>query len=154
METTAAGVPVKSKKRLGIIIGLCLVGGIVFKMSFIFFCVGMLPAMVAYLVDNDKDKYIFSTVAALNFAGVFPYVMDIYMQDSSFFAVKEKASDIMVWFVMYGAAGMGWLVVYCSPVITATVLEGIYSGRILHLEILQKHAVEEWGDEIKGREEK
>lgn len=142
----------KSKKRLYILIGLSLVGVVVGKFSFIFFFVGMLPAMVAYITDHDQNKYTSSTVAALNFSGVFPYLVDIFVQGGSFGAVEDKLSYPLVWFVMYGSAAMGWAIVFFSPIIAAAVLDGIYSGRILHLEILQKQLVEEWGEEVTGRE--
>jgi hypothetical protein len=142
----------KSKKRLYILIGLSVVGVVIGKFSFIFFFVGMLPAMVAYITDHDQNKYTSSTVAALNFSGVFPYLMDIYFQGGSFSAVASKLSYPLVWFVIYGSAAMGWAIVFFSPIIAAAVLDGIYSGRALHLEIQQKKLIEEWGEEVVGRE--
>lgn len=144
---------VKSKKRFRLIMFLCLPFAIFFKMSFIFFFIGMVPALVAWTVDNDRNKYTFSTVAALNFAGVFPYMMDILLHGGNFRAIEAKLSDAIVWFVMYGAAALGWVLVWSSPVIAAAALEGLYKGRIMHLENMQKKAIEEWGTEIMGREE-
>jgi hypothetical protein len=141
-------IPVKSKKRFRILLALSIVGIVLLKLSFIFFLIGMMPAMVAYMVDHDKHKYIFSTVTALNFAGVFPEVMDIVAQGSTFNAIKAKLSDALVWFSMYSAAGLGWALVWLSPLLVAIVLEGIYRGRILHMENVQKKLEEEWGKEI------
>ncbi len=153
MENKAPHVTGKSKKKLVVLVVLSILGSVLLKMNFIFFSVGMLPAMVAYIVDHDKNKYIFSTVAALNFAGVFPYMVDIFMQGGTFIAVRDKLSDMMVWLVMYASAALGWGVVFASPIIAAAVLEGIYAGRILHMENLQKKAIEEWGEEIMGHKE-
>ncbi len=145
-------IPIKSKKRFRILIGVCVLGTILLKLSFIFFFIGMIPAVVAYIVDHDKHKYIFSTVAALNLTGVFPYMMDIYIMGGTFDAIKSKLSDAIVWFIMYGAAGMGWVLVWISPILASAVLEGIYRGRILHLESVQKKLVEEWGKEVTGEQ--
>ena len=153
MEGKAPNVAGKSKKKLVVLTVLSILGGVLLKMNFIFFFVGMLPAMVAYIVDHDKNKYIFSTVAALNFAGVFPYMVDIFMQGGTFGAVEAKLSDMVVWLVMYGSAAMGWAVVFASPVIAAAILEGVYAGRILHMESLQAKSVEEWGEEIMEHKE-
>ena len=121
------------------------------RYKYLFFFIGMVPAFVAYITDNDRNKYTFSTVAALNFAGVFPFMIDILAHGGRFAAVQNKLSDMVVWFVMYGSAGVGWGLVKLSPIIAAATLDGIYQGRILHLETLQKKAVEEWGEEIKGK---
>ncbi len=152
MENNVSDISVKSKKRFYILIALTILGAILFKMSFIFLFIGMLPAMVAYLVDHDPNKYTSSTVAALNFSGVFPYMVDIFMQGGTFTAIESKLSDPVIWFVMYGSAAMGWAIVLCSPVIAAAMLDSIYKGRILHLESMQKKSIEEWGEEVSGNE--
>ena len=154
MPKKPVDIATKSKRRFRLLMMLFLPGAVIFKMSFIFFFIGMLPALVAYIVDHDKNKYVFSTVAALNFAGVFPYMMDIFHRGGSYKAIVEKLSDAIVWFVMYGAAGMGYALVWFSPLMAASMLEGIYKGRIMHLESLQKKTIEEWGTEIIGREER
>jgi len=151
MEQTTSDIPIKSKKRFRILIVICAISAVVLKLSFIFFFIGMFPAMVAYVIDHDKNKYIFSTVAALNFAGVFPHMMDIYIQGGTFNAIKEKLIDAMVWFEMYSAAAMGWAIVWVSPIIAAMALEGVYKGRILHMENIQKKVEEDWGPEVTRR---
>src|SRR6185369_3849599 len=80
----------KSKKRLWILVVFSIVGAILFKMSFILFFIGMLPAMVAYIVDIDPKKYTSMTVAALNFSGVFPYMLDIYFRGGTLPAIESK----------------------------------------------------------------
>ncbi len=143
-------IPSKSKKRFWILVVICILGLVLLKMSFVFLFIGMMPAMVAYLIDHDKNKYSSSTVAALNFAGVFSYLMEIYMQGGTFEAVKERLFDANVWLVMYGAAAAGWFLVWFSPIVASVALDGIYRGRILHLETMQKKAEEEWGKQVTG----
>ena len=145
-------IPVKSKKRFYLLMAISIVGVVFLKLSFIFFLIGMLPALVAYLVDHDKNKYLFYTMAALNFAGVFPEMMDIVAEGGTFNAIKAKLTDAMVWFSMYSAAGLGWALVWLSPILAALVLEGVYQGRILHMENVQKKLEEEWGSEISQSE--
>lgn len=149
---TTTDITKKSKKRFRILLAFSIAGVVLLKMSFILFFIGMLPAAVAYIVDNDQKKYVSMTVAALNFSGVFPYMMDIFMRGGTFGAIESKLADPVVWFVMYGSAAMGWIIVFSSPVIAAAVLQGIYKGRILHLESLQKKSIEEWGEEVASEE--
>lgn len=134
-----------SRRRFHILLAMCLLGAVVLKLSFIFLFIGMMPAMVAYVIDHDKNKYICSTVAALNFAGVFPDMVNIFNAGGTFDAVKDKLLDPLIWLVMYGAAGVGWAVVWVSPVVAAIFLDGLYRARILHLENVQKKMEDEWG---------
>jgi hypothetical protein len=145
-------IPVKRKKGLSVIVIpiVFIAGIIILKLSFVFFFIGMLPSIVAYMIDRGKYKYIFSIVAALNFAGVFPYVMDIGMHSGgSFEAVNNKLSDAFVWLSMFGSAAIGWSLVHISPTIASVVLKGIYQARIMQLEKFQHKLIEEWGEEIK-----
>jgi hypothetical protein len=150
-DKPATDIARKAKMRTRILLALCLMGGIALKLTFVFFCIGMLPAMVAYIIDDDKHKYIFSTVAAVNFAGVFPETIELFMQGGTFNAFSALLSDAVVWFTMYSAAAIGWALVWLSPTLAAMLLEGVYRGRLMHMESLQKKLEEEWGPEINRR---
>lgn len=139
-----------NSKRYAILIVLGIASAAIFKMGVFLMFVGMLPAIVAYETDHTKFKFVSSTVAAFNFAGVFPDMMQVFIEGGTIEILKIKLLDPYVWLVMYGSAALGWCMVWVSPIIAATTLEGIYSGRILHLEGLQKKAEEEWGPEVKG----
>lgn len=152
MADKAAKSPAKpgSSKRYAILIGLTVASAVIFKMGVFLLFVGMLPAIVAYETDHTKFKFLSSTVAAFNFAGVFPDMMQVFIEGGTAQILIIKLLDPYVWMVMYGSAALGWCMVWVSPIIASTTLEGIYSGRILHLEGLQKKAEEEWGPEVKG----
>lgn len=139
-----------NSKRYAILIALGIASAAIFKMGVFLLFVGMLPAIVAYETDHTKFKFLSSTVAAFNFAGVFPDMMQVFIEGGTIEILKIKLLDPYVWLVMYGSAALGWCMVWVSPMIASTTLEGIYSGRILHLEGLQKKAEEEWGPEVKG----
>jgi hypothetical protein len=150
---TASAPPAKSKsntKRYIILIALGVISAVVLKLGVFLLFFGMLPAIVAYETDHTRFKFLFSTVAAFNFAGVFPDMMQVFIEGGSFEILKIKLLDPSVWLIMYGSAALGWSLVWLSPIIASTTLEGIYSGRILHLEGLQKRGEEEWGPEVKG----
>lgn len=152
MADTAETKPKGSAKRYIVLVVVIVLGTLVLKLAAFLFFFGMLPAIIAYEVDHSKRKFIFSTVAAFNLAGVFPDMAQLALLGGTFEAVTAKLLDPGVWLTMYGAAALGWLVVWLSPIVAGTTLDGIYSGRELHLEMLQKKAVEEWGDEVKGDE--
>jgi hypothetical protein len=150
-ETPPVAAKPKKGKGIGIFIIASFIGAILLKWSFIFFVVGMLPTGLAYLVDHDKNKYMFYTVAALNFSGVFPDMMAMSAQGGTFNAVTSRLSDITVWTTMYSAAALGWGIVWLSPIIASMALEMIYRGRIAHMETIQKRMEDEWGTEINAR---
>ncbi|MEI6730268.1 MAG: hypothetical protein WCL30_03330, partial [Pseudomonadota bacterium] len=81
----------KGKKLLFILV--CIVGTIFLKMSFVLLFFGMLPAMAAYIFDRDKYKYIFCTVAAMNFSGLFPFLFKMVMQAGGFEVGRAVLSD-------------------------------------------------------------
>lgn len=146
--------PSKSNtKRYAILTVVGIISAVVLKLGVFLLFVGMLPAIVAYETDHSKFKFVFSTVAAFNFSGVFPDVMQMFIEGGTFEILKIKLMDPSVWFIMYGSAALGWSMVWLSPVIASTTLEGIYSGRIIHLEALQKRSEEEWGHEVTGLQE-
>ena len=142
----------RSKKRLLMLLVLSALGTAVLRMDFVFLFVGMLPAMVAYLIDHDSNKYTSSTVAALNFSGVFPYAVDNYMQGSTFNIIEYKFSDPWVWLVMYGSAAIGWGIVLFSPMVASVVLGIKRAGRVMYLESAQAKYIEEWGEEVADNE--
>lgn len=156
-EQTPAPTPSTAKKASGkrkmILIVLTIVSAVVLKLGVFLLFIGMLPAIVAYEIDNTKHKFVSSTVAAFNFSGVLPDVMQVFIGGGTYDILKIKMLDPLVWMIMYGSAGMGWCMVVLSPVVASTILDSIYAGRILHLEGLQKRSIEDWGNEVQGKTE-
>jgi hypothetical protein len=147
----SAEVPGRQKKWLMIALILALPMMVLMKMAFFLFVIGMLPTICALSVPYDPKRYIFSIVASLNFAGVFPDLFSLAMQGGTPRALIIKLSDPIVWASMYGAGLLGWAIVWMSPSIAMLVLGGVYRGRVLHMQHVQKRLEEEWGQEVTGR---
>jgi hypothetical protein len=64
--------------------------------------------------------------------------------------LKTYLMDPGQWLLMYGAAGVGWLILWISPWIAALFLKIIYQGIAVQLDGLQRHMEEEWGSELQG----
>ncbi len=141
--------PSNGKKRIILIVVGCICA-FVFKLGVFLLFVGMLPAIIAYESDHTRFKFVFSTVAIFNFSGIFPDMMQVYIEGGSFDILKIKILDPTVWLVMYGGAALGWGMVWLSPIIASITLERLYTRRIAYLEKLQKKSEEEWGPEVKG----
>lgn len=107
---------------------------------------GMIPTVVATIVDRDEDKLAAMTVGALNASGVIPYLLDLW-RDGSLMGVL---GDPMAWLVMYGAAAIGWGVHFGIPPMIAAVIAYRNDQRIADLRKVQLALVEEWGSEVAG----
>src|SRR5690606_22196278 len=79
-----------------------------FYPSTVLFCGGMMPTLVAAIVDNKKQKTAWITVGAMNFAGFLPVWWKLWERghtiDQSFFLLMD-ANNLLL---MYGAAAVGW----------------------------------------------
>lgn len=130
--------------------GISIVLIFLIKHSFIFLIAGMLPAIVAHLIDRTDIMYKFKVVAAMNFAGVAPHLSQLQSQNHSADAVRSIMADPMVWMVMYGSAALGWALVFLAPMITRATIEFFSDNKVARLELEQHKLEEEWGPEIGG----
>jgi hypothetical protein len=111
---------------------------------------GMLPTMVAYFLDEQPGRYLFRAVAAMNFAGVVPFLDVLWRRDDGLTAALEKVGDLNTWFVMYGAAGVAWLLVFLLPSVTIVVQDALLGARLARLEAARQALVKEWGLKERG----
>ncbi len=109
---------------------------------------GMLPTMVARLIDRDDEHFASFCVGGLNMIGVFPYVLKLWTENHTVNAAVEMISDVFVLSVMYAAAGFGWLVYLSIPPVISAFLSVIAQRRMGSLRALQREIVEEWGPSV------
>lgn len=110
--------------------------------------VGMLPTLVAYIVDGRREKYAAFSVGCMNFCGVLPFMLQLWLRDHTFAHAWKIVGDPIVWMIMYGAAACGWLIYYAAPHVVAVYLRFQLERRIQKLRGYQKELVDEWGDSI------
>ena len=113
--------------------------------------VGMAPTAVAIFIDREPEKHAAISVAALNFAGLCPFLADFILGTASFSRAIELVSDVFVLVVIYGAAAAGWVLVLILPPVAAIVLAVITDSRIQALLKEQRQLVEDWGEGVAGR---
>ena len=112
---------------------------------------GALPTAVAILVDRHPRHYLARTVGAMNFAGVIPGALKMWEVGISFASLQQVIASPYQWLVMYGAAGLGWLLFFSVPPVVAMVLDIQFDDTKRHLEARAKALIEEWGEEVTGR---
>jgi hypothetical protein len=113
---------------------------------------GLLPTGVAVLIDRHRRRYLARTVGAMNLAGVIPGALRMWEAGISFASLQQVIGSPYTWLVMYGAAGIGWVLYFCVPPIVAMVIEVRVDETRRRLEARTKVLVEEWGEEVTGRQ--
>ena len=108
---------------------------------------GMLPSMVALIIDRTKGKSAAFTVSAVNFIGVFPYIMDLWKGGNSFDQAINML-DIFTMLIMYSAAAMGWLLFMSAPAVISSFVMVLQQRKIANLRKQQKTLIEEWGPDV------
>ena len=111
---------------------------------------GMLPSVVAAMVDRHPRRYLTATVAILHLAGLVLPALTLVKLGMSLAGAQQVLIDPRNWLIMYGAAGTGW-VVNAAMQTLARIILGIRDERVeRHLHKQAEQLVQEWGAEVGG----
>ncbi len=116
--------------------------------TFIILACGMPPALVAALIDDKPGRHASTCVSAATLAGMVPILISLWMGDNSIVMAMMLMSDVYVWFGMYGATAVGWMLVWACPLAAEIGLAISATHRIYKLRSYQKQLIEEWGDVV------
>ncbi len=141
--------PRRGGKSPMIMIFLVITGGI-FLPTAALLSVGMLPTFVAIFVDRHPRKMLAVTVACLNFAGCSPYLFDLWIKghylDDALLTIMNPQAIIL----MYGAAGVGYMLDWALSGLVAGVLYQRGLARQKTIIERQQELAERWGREVTG----
>ncbi len=149
----------KPKKSGGLSFFAILVMGVLLFMvalpTFITLVVGLLPSVLAFLCDRHHGRYLARCVFGLNFSGVAPYVMELWHDGGQSVSIAtQQLLDPMTMVIMYGSAGLGWLMYLAMPPIVANVLNLTAQRRTVELREQQRELVKVWGENLISEIEK
>ncbi len=139
------------RKKNSIIKIFALLMAVVFMSSTLLLLIGGLPTLVAFLVDRSERKTKALTVGAMNLAGCFPFLLEMWTQDRSIsFALGLLSNPINI-VIMYFAAAVGYLLEWAMSGAVASIL--YQRGGVRKKEIIkrQERLVERWGIEVTGK---
>lgn len=111
-------------------------------------CFAMLPSMCAFLVDPHPRRYATRCVAALNFAGSWPYLILLWQGGHTVLLATQTLLNPRAWLVIYGAAAIGWICYMSFPPVIWAWMDVFAGRRIAYLRKQQKALVEDWGDDV------
>lgn len=125
------------------------VAGMVFALpTMLVLTLGLLPTLVAFVIDMHPRKYAARSVGFLNFAGTLPFLINLWSGHHDLISAMKILTDVYAWLVIYSAAAMGWIIYYGMPSIAGYIMEFHAARRIRKLEAERKKLISEWGEEI------
>ncbi|MEP4379041.1 MAG: hypothetical protein ABJ215_00015 [Alphaproteobacteria bacterium] len=153
---SAKSAPEKPAKKGGgayvfVLFSVILSGLMIFAApALLLVAVGCVPAMVAYIVDREPGRNATLAVAAANVAGVAPFVVELLVAGPTMARAMTMLSDVFVIAIMFGTAGIGWLLVLGMPKVAVVYIEVTNETKIKMMRREQQRLVEEWGPEVKA----
>lgn len=109
---------------------------------------GMLPSVVAWVVDRSEQKYSTFCVGGMNFCGVFPSLLKLWSGGHTIERATEMLTNVYTLVIIFGSAGIGWLLFMSIPPVVAAFLNVVAQHRIALLRGTQRRIVEEWGESV------
>jgi hypothetical protein len=119
------------------------------RTGFVFFVIGMLPAVVAYYMDVSKYRYTFKSVFAANLSGMMPYITKLLAAGPSSTVLQEIMGNATNWGIIYGSALVGLVLVKACPILAQAMVAGMHQTQTARCEWLQRKLENEWGPEVK-----
>jgi hypothetical protein len=140
----------KGGGKAGFIFLMILFGAAVpFILPTVILCfVGMLPAVVAFATDSDRQKSTGIAVGAMNAAGITPFVIDLWTKGQTMQNVVHIIHDPSNWLIILGAAGIGQLIVAILPQIIASLSLLQAESRLKTLKQNLETMKERWGSDV------
>lgn len=136
----------KRAKILLIILSLIMMG--VFRTGFLFIIIALMPSIIMYYVDASRRRHTFKTIFACNLSGVVPSVGKMISFGPSSQIMQEIMGDAQNWFIIYGSALIGWMMVRTAPMIAHTLITGFHQTQVMRLGRNQRNIENEWGKEV------
>lgn len=124
--------------------------GVLFSALSVLLAVGMIPTIVAAIVDRTEGRMRAVTVGAINFAGCTPFLIEVFKKGNNLETAITYIVQPRTIVVMYFAAGMGYLVDWALTGIVSSIVVQKTKRRLLDIEKTRKELVERWGAEVSG----
>ncbi len=133
-----------------IVLIVVVTGALAFP-TFIILACGMVPALVAALIDDKPGRHVSYCVIAASLAGIAPVLSALWAGGNTVAVAMLLLGDVYVWLGMYSAAALGWSMIWLFTIIAELVLSIIASMRVRKLYLTQEEMVAEWGEGVTGK---
>ena len=145
----------KKKTKLGwrgqLLMITMIIAAVVFLPSTVLLAVGLLPTVVAGIIDRSKEKTRSITVGCMNFTGCCPYWLDLLtIHGHSMNGTVQLITEPKNIVVMYSAALLGYLIDWSMSGMVSSVMIQRAERRLKNIEKEQKELVRRWGRGVTG----
>ncbi len=108
----------------------------------------MIPTIVCLITDRDREKALALTVGATNFAGILPFILQLWQMGQNLDNAMKLMRDPMTWFVALVGAGVGYLIYMIVPGFVATVMAGTAGSRVARMQNNMEELKRVWGPDV------
>lgn len=136
--------------KLHVLSGAGLMLGIVYSAMAIVLMIGMVPTLVAAIVDKSATRTKTMTIGVMNFAGCMPFMLEVWKKGGSLDTAITYVVEPRTIVVMYFSALMGYLINWAVTGIVSSVMVQRGKARMIAIREHQKDLVERWGEEVTG----
>jgi hypothetical protein len=112
--------------------------------------VGMIPTIVAMIVDRTEGRMRAMTIGAINFAGCSPFMVEVFKKGNNLETAITYILQPRTIVVIYFAAAMGYLIDWAMTGIVSSILVQKTKIRLKEIQKDQKDLTERWGVEVTG----
>ena len=113
--------------------------------TFVIVAVGLIPTLATFIIQRGPQNVTTHVILAFNLSGVIPVVAWLWHAGGTLPIAFQVLANPMSWAAMYGAAGIGALVMFIGPQFVSFTLERRAIAQIAALKDRQKRLVGEWG---------
>lgn len=108
--------------------------------------IGLLPTVVLAATGSGANKNLkFQVVAFINMIGVLMIAQQVYVNPAMFLPTLFNPISVAL---MWGCAGLGYVVVFMAPAFAAMVLQALSQDRLKKLNAQRNQVVEAWGSDV------
>lgn len=144
----------KRKKNFGwkgqILLIVIIMVAVMFHSMALLLAIGMIPTIVAAIVDRSEGHLRAITVGCINFAGCAPFMIEVFRHGNSIDTAVKYILEPRTIVVMYFAAAMGYLIDWAMTGIVSSIMVQKTRGRLKDIDKEQKTLVQRWGAEVTG----
>lgn len=140
----------KKSMQTRIMMAIAIVMAVLFLPTTALFVVGMLPTIVARVIDRTPEKTKVLTVGFMNFAGVFPFWYQLVEIGHKFDNAMALVSQPLTVVVMYAGAVLGYALEWGITGFVASMMVQKGRSRLDNIKKAQEAMVRQWGPEVSG----
>lgn len=110
--------------------------------------VGLIPTIVAFVVDKDREHSSATAIGAMNCAGLTPFIIDLWMKGQTMGNAFQILSSANSWLIILGSAAIGQMIVSVVPQAMASLTLVHSEMRVKTLKQNLETLSKSWGTEV------